>query len=263
MSVGRGSRRRLDEGMRVLQTSCAILVISGLASIALAEAPPVNLLQNASFEDPKIEGRVDNRDGGAPARLQEGTSWSFYQTTDPTGTISVGLTNELARTGKQSIYVDFKKAAKVAEAFLMTEVLPIKGAETYRISIWGRLDHKRPLTLVASRPLLRVEAEFYQADLETQTGDTAYRTQQIPGSPRRILFQAEKWNEYFTEVKSPEDAAFMKVTFRWQTTGEGGEANGLIFFDDAVVDGPVGTPAPKEEPDAPAPTKPVAVPPEK
>ncbi len=231
--------------MRVLQTSCAALLLSVFAATAQNE----NLLQNASFEDPKIEGRVDAMKGGMPARLQDGTSWTFYQSTDETGAVSAGLTNELARTGKQSIYIDFKKAGKSPDAFLMTELLPIKGEETYRISIWGRLDRKRPLTVINSRPLLRVEAEFYQADLETQVGDTAYRTHQIPGSPGRILFESEKWSEYFTEVKTPEDAAFMKVTFRWQATGEGGEADGLVYFDDAIVQGPAGTPAAKEVPD--------------
>jgi len=228
--------------MRVLQISAAALIFSALASFAQTE----NLLQNASFEEPKIEGRIDWTKGGAPARLTEGTTWAHYQSMERTGKVTVGLTNELARTGKQSIYVDFRKAGQSRDAFLMTELLPIKGRQTYRISIWGRLDRQRPLTLVSSRPLLRVDVEFFQADLETQTGDTEYRTQQIPGSPRRIFFESEKWSEYSTEVKTPEDAAFMKVSFRWQATGVGGEADGMIFFDDAVVQGIVPVPDPTE-----------------
>ena len=253
--VGRRAwERRLNQGMRVLQTSFAVLLLLGTAAFAQTE----NLLINGSFETPPIEGRLDARHGGAPALREEATSWAHFLSGDETGAVTVGLTNELARTGKQSIYIDFKKAGKMPDALLMTELLPIKASEAYRISLWGRLDSKRPLTLIKSRPLLRVEVEFFEADLDTQIGDTVYRTQQIPGSPRRILFETERWNEYYTEVKSPEGAAFMKVSFLWQATGVDGEADGLIFFDDAFVDGPPGIPLPREESD-PA-SKPAALP---
>ena len=246
----------------------AYLFCVGAAAIGLA--PPAgradNLLKNASFEQPKVEKRVNEKKGGSPVKTDKETTWAHDLSMDPGGKIAVGLTNEISRTGTQSIYVEFNKAVAAKEAFLMSELIPVKAEENYRISLWGQLDRKRPLTLDQGRPVFRLEVEFYQADQESSAGETQYRTQMIPGSAKRILFFASRWTEYFADIKSPEGAEFMKITFRWETPSNQETADGIIYFDDAVVEGPPGRLVPSNDPQPlPPPTvpTPVAPPPAK
>lgn len=251
----------MDAGTQVGYESWmkASLFCVGVAAIGLT--PGIgradNLLKNASFEQPKIQKRTDERNGGSPVKTDTDTTWAHYLSMDPAGKIAVGLTNELSRTGTQSIFVEFNKASAAKDAFLMSDLIPVKAAETYRVSLWGQLDRKRPLTLDQGRPIFRLEVEFYQADQESSAGETEYRTQMIPGSPKRLLFVANRWTEYFSEVKSPEGAEFMKITFRWETPADRETADGVIYFDDAVVEGPAGTLVPSADPQ---PAPPVAPP---
>jgi hypothetical protein len=217
------------------------------------------LLKNASFEQPSANGRIPEPKQANPANGVAETTWAHFQSLDQAGKLVVGLTNEISRTGKQSLFVDFAKAEKTPGAFLMSDLIPIKGAEQYRVSIWGRVDRKRPLTLDQRRSMMRLEVEFYQADQGTQTGDTEVRAQMVPGSPDRLLFLSNRWSEYFAEFKSPDDASFMKITYRWVLPEGKGETDGVIYFDDAVVEGVAGTlvpsldpPATAAAPDAPA-----------
>lgn len=244
----------------------ASLFCAGIAAIGLTPTSvhADNLLKNASFEQPVIEKRVDERKGGSPVKTDAETTWAHYMSMDPGGRIAVGLTNELSRTGKQSLFVEFNKAKEAKNAFLMSDLIPVKARETYRVSLWGQLDRKRPLTLDQGRPVFRLEVEFYQADQESSAGETEYRTQMIPGSPRRILFMANKWTEYFSAVRSPEGAEFMKITFRWETPADKETADGIIYFDDAVVEGPAGILVPTTDPvplpQTPEPVAPATVP---
>jgi hypothetical protein len=232
----------------------ASLFCVGVAALGLSPGMgrADNLLKNASFEQPKIEKRTDERQGGSPVKTDQETTWAHYLSMDPGGKIAVGLTNEVSRTGSQSIFVEFNKAKEAKEALLMSELIPVKAGENYRVSLWGKLDRKRPLTLDQGRPVFRLEVEFYQADQESSAGETEYRTQMIPGSPKRILFTASQWTEYFSDFKSPEGAEFMKITFRWETPPDKDTADGLIYFDDAVVEGPAGRLVPSADP-VPAP----------
>jgi hypothetical protein len=74
----------------------------------------------------------------------------------------------------------------------------------------------------------------------------------IPGKDKSLLFVAGRWSEYFTEVRAPEGAEFMKVTFRWESPKREGAADGLIYFDDAVVEGPAGNLVSTFDPPEPA-----------
>jgi hypothetical protein len=165
--------------------------------------------------------------------------------------------------------VEFNQAETGQEAFLMSDLVAIKPTESYRLSLWGRLDPKRPLTLDRGRPIMRVQVEFYAADQGTQLGDTEYRTQMIPGSARRLLFISSKWTEYFAEFKTPEGAEFMKFTFYWDAPVEDeGKASGIIYFDDAVLEGSAGRLVPSADAEvvevppvtAPVPVDPAAPP---
>jgi hypothetical protein len=144
------------------------------------------------------------------------------------------MTNEIARTGKQSIYLDFASiAGKGFTASLMTELIPVKPQQAYKVGMWGRLDKERPLTLDQRRPYLRMEFEFYQQDEETSVGDTEYRVMRIPGSLKKLLFSSSRWNQAYGIVRAPLGAALMKVTYVFNIPNEPGKTDGIIFFDDA------------------------------
>ncbi|MEQ1858594.1 MAG: hypothetical protein ABMA13_01510 [Chthoniobacteraceae bacterium] len=215
----------------------ALLLACSLAAFAEEE----NLIKNASFEEPAVQARTVERDGGNPARVADGaTSWTQFQSfvrpqDKPGGELVVGMTNQFARTGKQSIFVDFQNLGAQRRSFLITDLLPVKAGHRYFIALWGRTDSKRPLTLDQRRPLLKIDVEYFMSDPEEQCEQTDHRNERIPGSLDRLLFVSTKWTEYFTSVRPPQDAAFMKVTFRWETDREAGTTDGAIYFDDASI----------------------------
>lgn len=227
-----------------------------------------NLLKNGSFEEPKIEGRVDARKGVSPAVVEE-TSWARFQSRDEAGKVSAGMTDEQARTGKQSLYVQFDNAERTKGAVLVSQLIPVKGGEKYLISLWGRVDGKRPLTLDQGRPYLVLEVEFYSEDEESRIGETDVRTQMIPGAADRLLFLSSRWSQYYAEFKAPSRAGFLKIVFSWEAPKREGPADGVIFFDDAAVElvprAPVPSPDPPSGDAKPAPVTPAipAAPPEK
>ena len=134
----------------------------------------------------------------------------------------------------------------------MSDLVPVQQGEDYRVSLWGRIDRRKPLTLDQGRPYLQADVEFYGADQSARIGDIDGRTQMIPGSPKRLLFVTHRWAEYYATFKAPEGASFMKVTFWWYPPKGEGAAKGLIYFDDAAIEGKPGTSVPSlDPPDAP------------
>jgi hypothetical protein len=224
-------------------------VALSLASFTLGQEAPSptltlagpDLLKNQSFEEPAVKGRVSAKDGGTPAQADESkTVWTRLEVFKPDkegeGKFTVGLTNEFAHTGKQSIFVDLDKVTGMnRRSYLMSELLPVKPGNTYRVSIWGRTDKKRPLTLDQRLLYMKLECEFFVPDMGSQAGDFQNRSMLIPGNSKRIFFVSNKWTEYETDVRVPRDAGWMKVTFRWETTRQKGMTDGTIYFDDASV----------------------------
>lgn len=228
--------------LRYLVTMRTLLGLLSISMSATSFAENENMLKNSGFELPVVQARTVEPSGANPAQVDEdATSWAHFQAVhnprDKTGgKIAVGLTNEIARTGKQSVFVDFQNVtATRRRSFLMTGLTPVKAGETYRIGIWGRIDEKRPLTLDQRRPYLRVEVEYFTADKENQAGSADNRNEFIPGGLDRLFFVSTKWTEYFTTVRTPADAGFMKASFRWETGKEQGATDGLIYFDDASL----------------------------
>lgn len=245
---GRGTPARVITNMHQSRLSAVGCFLALNVPLALGD----NLIKNAGFEEPSVSGRVTAQKAGTPALHDLDTTWSHFQSLDLGGKVVVGLTNEIARTGKQSVFVEFNDAERARTAFLMSDLIPIKAGENYRVSIWGRVDRKRPLTLDQGRPYQLLEVEFYPADQASRIGETEVRTQMIPGMPDRLLFISSKWSEYHAEFKAPAGAEFMKVTFKWESPKREGSANGVIYFDDAAVDGVAGTGVPSLDPPPPA-----------
>ena len=185
-----------------------------------------------------VEKRKAVTEGGNPARI-EATDWGHIirRNGKGEGALNIGLTNEIARTGKQSIYFDFAAiAGKGFTGTLMTELVPVKQQLPYRIGMWGRLDKDRPLTLDQRRPYLRMEFEFYKEDEETQVGDTEFRVMRLPGSLKKLLFTSSNWSRAYGVVRAPAGAALMKVSYVFNIPNDPGKADGILFFDDAFVE---------------------------
>ena len=158
------------------------------------------------------------------------------------------MTNEAARTGRQSVYVEFNHAKGIAAAYeLTTNLLPVKPSEKYHVGVWGRIDAKNPLVADQRQPMLRLQADFFLADGETQAGDSSVHVQPIPGDPaRQLFFTQDRWTEYYADIDAPSDAAFIRVSWIFTTTGDPGETNGVIYLDDAGIKGPRVAPPPAE-----------------
>jgi hypothetical protein len=213
----------------------------------LPTAPPVPLstqqnallpFKNASFEEPSVNKRTPDTEGGQPAGI-DASDWShfFRRKGQGDGALTIGATNEIARTGKQSIFLDFAGiTGKRFSASLMTRLIPVKAKMPYKVGMWGRTDKERPLSLDQRRPYLRIEFEFYKEDEETQVGDTDYRVMRIPGSLKRLLFSSSKWTQAYGVARAPEGAALMKVSFVFNIPNDPGKTDGIIFFDDASVE---------------------------
>jgi hypothetical protein len=211
------------------------------------------LIETGGFEAPPVKKRTPLTERGNPLPYSQGEFIEFRPNdAAKDGTFITGITNESAHTGHQSIYFEYRKQSKPrAEIRLATNLVPIKPKSLYHVSIWGHNDPKTPLTLDQKLPLLMMEIDFYLADHETQTGDPIFRIQPMPGTLNRPpVFPTDSWGEYDVPVTSPDDAAFVKVTWTWTTSSEKGETNGVIYFDDAIITGDkpevVETPEPTE-----------------
>ena len=235
----------------------------GAATAVLSSAVAENLLENASFEAPQITGTTPASKAPGFSSLKEKNSWTILLSdrTEKGGTIEVGLTDKFAHTGKQSIYVNFVKVtAKGKRGELSSDLLPVKPEQPYRFAIWGLIDRQRPLTMDERRPHLMIDAQYFAADQETQVGDADYRVQMIPGSFIEGLgvvrvFAIGKWSEFSARFRTPPEAAFMKVSVYWESHSgavskpqqKGAarvedeelplETDGVIYFDDVVLEG--------------------------
>jgi len=230
-------------------------ILSILAgSTTVWSAPTENLFVKGSFEEPKITGRTLETKEGLLSVEEEENPWIFFGATPEVegGKLNVGITDEIARTGKQSIYVDFDKVtAPGRQAILMTKLIPTKAEQAYRLSIWGRIDRKRPLALDERRPFMILDVDFFAADQETKVGEPLHGVQLIPGNivkggPHPLIYVARKWSEASAQLVTPAGSAFVRVTWRWVTPSDIGETDGVIFWDDAALVEDQKPPATKE-----------------
>ena len=193
------------------------------------------------FEQPTVTVRSPKEKGGDPSITGEhGLFWSFsHRHGDKGGTLTAGLTNETSHSGKQALYVEADKfSARYEGAGIQTNPIPILPGHTYKMSIWGKMDSKKPFD-IQNRPIyLKMQTDFLGSDKNTQTGETVYLVQPIPGTKNRDAFFNDKnWIEFGTEFTTPTDAAYAVVTWRWESGSETGDASGVIYFDDFTIQG--------------------------
>lgn len=232
-----------------------------LLALALAwpavSAPAAQLLESGSFEAPRVKDRLPRIKGGSPLRSGR-ADWIQFDDKKGTenGTLTAGITNEIGRSGKQSIYVDFQQiTTEKAAVVLASDFISIQPDKPYRVSIWGRLPRKNALTIDQRQAYLKLFVEFYQKDRETpcEEGETtAARLQPIPGSPNRPpLFVNSRWSEFYADLESPKDAGFVRITWRFESPDLPGDTKGTtgtIFFDDATLLGEPGPVVEEKEP---------------
>jgi hypothetical protein len=186
---------------------------------------------------------------------KETTPWAFFGASEETegGKVVAGITDEIARTGKQSIYVDFDKVtANLRYAVLMTKLIPVKPSQNYRLAIWGRIDRKRPLALDERRPFTVLDVDFFAADGKTKAGEPIRGFQLIPGlvvpgGPHPLTYVSKRWTESPSQFTTPAGAAFVQIKWTWQVPADPGETDGVIYWDDATLQEdhtPAATPTP-------------------
>jgi hypothetical protein len=195
------------------------------------------LMEMGGFERPKVWRPSTKTEGGDPVLSKRGEWIHFKLNTG--GQIVAGLSNDVARTGKQSIFVRFDHAKVAGANFSLTSGLfPVKPNESYRVSIYGKIDPKSPITIDQRLPVLLLQTDFFLADGETQTGESQFKIQPMPGSLNRPPeFTTDKWGKFAVDVTSPDDAAYIKIAWSWGLVAGEGETTGTIYFDDAGIVG--------------------------
>lgn len=228
------------------------LVFSLLAAATFSPAiHAAQLLESGSFELPPVTKRKLRSEGADVSKFSASPDWvKFADEADHKegGKLILGITNEIAHTGRQSIFVHFDNISrKNASAQLSSGLISILPSREYRVAMYGRVDKDQPLTRDQRLPYLKLRVDWFKADKEEQTGEVDWRVQPMPGSKnRKPLFVSGKWTEYFADVTSPDDAAYVKVTWFWETSNEEGSTDGVIFFDDAVIIGEPGAVEPED-----------------
>ena len=227
----------------------SILLLCGATAFA------GNLQKDSSFESPAVTGRTLFADGGDVTHNGRGPGWTTMQTSGTAGAVTAGVTNEIAHSGVQSLFIHFNHVA-VADpgVMLVSNFIPILAGTDYYAGIWGRMDAKAPLDPQGRQAYLKLEVDFFAKDASTSVGDPFYSVQPLPGSKNHTpLYKTTAWKLYSVAVPAPAGAVFAQVTWRWETADDQGETNGVMFFDDADFSGPPNpipdlTPAPVEEP---------------
>ena len=211
-------------------------------------------MQNGGFEEPAVKIRSTKEFGGDPVNGGVKSLWKAFNVSVGTGggMVTAGLTNEIAHTGAQSIFVKFDNVARSYQsAVLETALVPVMQTSNYRIGFWGRVDKKFPLILSERPAYMKLQVEFFKDDGVTMVGDGEFKIQSLPGAKDRPpLFTPEKWTEYFFEVTTPVEAAFFVFKFSVESGSNPGKTSGIIFFDDITINGessPLKTPKPAPE----------------
>ena len=234
-----------------------------LAFLLLAAALPpsvptsrAGVVFETSFESPKVTGRTPKAAGGDIARADpskpgEPPAWSCFEDQPNIGAegggVVAGLTNQIARTGTQALFIE---AAKLSVPYLgalfVSHPIPIEGGKSYKASIWGRNDAANPLPGATAQLFLKMRVDFYTDAGMTETGESQYLLQALPGGKGRPpSIVATAWNCVSLCFGAPAAAKFLVVSFRCDANAERGDISGTVYFDDFTVATEPAQPAPQ------------------
>jgi hypothetical protein len=234
--------------MRIL---LSVLLFWGVSALAAD-----NLLPDGGFEKPVVNGRTAKDQGGDPASGGAGAGWIAFkfQATGTNGKVTGGLTNEVAHSGKQSLFIRFDHVgAAYQSASLVSNFIPVASGTDYLLGIWGRTDAKDLIDSQGRSAYLKLEVDYFAKDANESVGESFYLVRPLPGTKDHApFFKPDSWNGYFVKLTTPPGAVFAQITYRWETGSDTGEINGIMYFDDAGLIGPAApvpnlTPAPVED----------------
>ena len=233
--------------------------VSGSVTFPPGGAPPSageNLVRNGNFEAPAVKGRKTKAEGGNPVLSGGNPGWVFFkiQNTGTNGKVIAGLTDEVARSGRQCYFVDFDHVASPYQsAELTSNFIPVVSGTDYEIGIWGRTDAKDLINSEGRSAYMKLEVDFFAGDGNRSVGDPYYSVLPVPGSKDHDpIFKPDAWKSYFVKVTTPPEAVFAQIIWHCETGSDEGEINGILYFDDATMVGPAVanpnmTPAPAEQ----------------
>ena len=197
----------------------------------------------SSFETPSVSGRTPKALGGDICKPDKSglPAWSRFEDQPNIGaeggSVVAGLTNQLARTGTQSLFIEASKLSlPYLGALFVTRPIPIEGGKYYKISLWGRNDAKKPLISAMAQLFLKMRVDFFTDEGKTETGESQYLLQPLPGGKGRPpTLVAAAWKPLGMHIAAPAEAKYMVVSFRCDSSAERGAISGTIYFDDFTV----------------------------
>ena len=217
------------------------------AAALLAPAPPAHagVVFETSFESPSVTGRTPKAAGGdisKPDPANGGKSaWSRFEDQpnigEEGGSVVAGLTNQIARTGAQSLFIEASKlSVPYLGALFVSRPIPVEGGKYYKINLWGRNDAKNPLVCAMAQLFLKMRVDFFSDEGKTETGESQYMLQPLPGGKGHApLLVPTAWNAVGMRFGAPAAAKFMVVSFRCDSSAERGAISGTAYFDDFTV----------------------------
>jgi len=199
-----------------------------------------------SFEFPAVAGRTPKAAGGDiakcnPSKPDENPAWSCFEDQPNIGAegggVLAGLTNQVARTGTQSLFIEATKLSlPYLGALFVSRPIPIEGGKGYKASIWGRNDATTPLPVATAQLFLKMRVDFYTDEGKTETGESQYLLLPLPGGKDRPpSIVTTGWNCVGLRFSAPAEAKYLVVSFRCDANAEQGDISGTVYFDDFTV----------------------------
>jgi len=199
-----------------------------------------------SFETPSVTGRTPKAAGADiakadPSKPAEKQAWSRFEdqpNLGEGGSVVAGLTREVAHSGSQSLFIEAAKlSAPYIGALFATRPIPIESGKSYKASLWGRNDAQKPLISGAAQLFLKIQIDFFTDAGKTETGDSQYLLQPLPGGRGRPpVFPSNGWNCVGLRFTAPAGAKYATVSFRCDSSAERGAISGTIYFDDFTLE---------------------------
>jgi len=198
-----------------------------------------------SFETPAVTGRIPKKAGGDlakadPSRPGVAPAWSRFEDQpnlgEEGGSVIAGLTNQVARTGTQALFIEATRlSAPYIGALFVTRPIPIDGGTGYKACIWGCNDPLNPLTQTAAQLFLKIEVDFFSDDGKTEVGESQYMLHPLPGAKDHRILSTE-WRSMGIYFHTPNGAKTMTLSFRCDSSAEKGAITGALYLDDFTVE---------------------------